>query len=113
MLSLLQCIFNGGTTTQIVPSPWGSQALIKYVVPWVHLSLHPKLHVDRVSQFSAAHQKVCLYFTMGQDMPPQKKLPHPMGESIWWLSTRVVSVLDSGTVGPGFKSQQRRCRVTV
>ena len=31
----------------------------------------------------------------------------------WWLGSRVVSVLDSGAVGPGFKSQSRRCRVTV
>ena len=30
-----------------------------------------------------------------------------------WLGSRVVSVLDSGAEGPGFKSQQRRCRVTV
>jgi len=30
-----------------------------------------------------------------------------------WLGSRVVSVLDSGTEGPGFKSQSRRCRVTV
>ena len=30
-----------------------------------------------------------------------------------WLGSRVVSVLDSGTEGPGFKSQPRRCRVTV
>jgi len=29
------------------------------------------------------------------------------------FSSRVVSVLDSGAVGPGFKSQPRRCRVTV
>ena len=29
------------------------------------------------------------------------------------ISSRVVSVLDSGTEGPGFKSQPRRCRVTV
>ena len=29
------------------------------------------------------------------------------------LSRRVVSVLDSGAEGPGFKSQQRCCRVTV
>ena len=28
------------------------------------------------------------------------------------LGSRVVSVLDSGAVGPGFKSQPRRCRVT-
>ena len=30
-----------------------------------------------------------------------------------WLSSRVVSVLDSGAEGRGFKSQSRRCRVTV
>jgi len=30
-----------------------------------------------------------------------------------WLSSRVVSMLDSGAVGPGFISQPRRCRVTV
>ena len=30
-----------------------------------------------------------------------------------WLGSRVVSVLDSGVEWPGFKSQQRRCRVTV
>jgi len=30
-----------------------------------------------------------------------------------WLDSRVVSVLDSGAEGPEFKSQSRRCRVTV
>jgi len=30
-----------------------------------------------------------------------------------WLGSRVVSVLDSGAEGPGFKSQPRRCRVRV
>ena len=30
-----------------------------------------------------------------------------------WLGRRVVSVLDSGAEVPGFKSQLRRCRVTV
>ena len=30
-----------------------------------------------------------------------------------WLVSRVVSVLDSGAEGRGFKSQSRRCRVTV
>ena len=33
--------------------------------------------------------------------------------AVGWLGSRVVSVLDSGAVGPGFKSQPRRCRVTV
>jgi len=32
---------------------------------------------------------------------------------VGWLGSRVVSVLDSGIVGPGFKSQPRRCQVTV
>jgi len=32
---------------------------------------------------------------------------------VGWLGSRVVSVLDSGAAGPGFKSQSRRCRVTV
>ena len=30
-----------------------------------------------------------------------------------WLGSRVVSVLDSGAEGPGFKSRPRRCQVTV
>ena len=30
-----------------------------------------------------------------------------------WLGSRVVSVLDTGAEGPGFKSQPRRCRATV
>ena len=30
-----------------------------------------------------------------------------------WLASRVLIVLDSGAVGPGFKSQPRHCRVTV
>ena len=30
-----------------------------------------------------------------------------------WLVIRVVSVLDSGAEGTGFKSQSRRCRITV
>jgi len=32
---------------------------------------------------------------------------------VWRLGSRVVSVLDSGAEGPGFKSQPRGCRVTV
>jgi len=30
-----------------------------------------------------------------------------------WLGSRVVTVLDSGTEGPGLKSQPRRCRIAV
>ena len=36
------------------------------------------------------------------------------GTHTWmWLGSGVVSVLDSGAEGSGFKSQPRRCRVTV
>jgi len=38
---------------------------------------------------------------------------HRLLTSEGWLSSRLVSVLDSGAEGPGFKSQPRRCRVTV
>ena len=30
-----------------------------------------------------------------------------------WLTSRVVSMLDLGAEGPGFKLHSRRCRVTV
>ena len=33
--------------------------------------------------------------------------------TIWWLDSQVVSMLDSGAEGPGFKSQPPRCQVTV
>jgi len=33
--------------------------------------------------------------------------------TLGWRGSRVVSVLDSGTEGPGFKSQPRRCRVCL
>ena len=33
--------------------------------------------------------------------------------TLQWLGSRVISELDSGAEGPGFKSQPRRCRVTV
>ena len=33
--------------------------------------------------------------------------------NLGWLGSGVVSVLDSGAEGPGFKSQPRRSRVTV
>jgi len=55
------------------------------MVSWAHASLPQNL--DQFSRFYMAHG------------------PHGVA--------RVVSVLDSGAEGPGFKSQSRRCRVTV
>ena len=41
--------------------------------------------------------------------PTEYTVHHHQG----WLGSGVVSELDSGAEGPGFKSQSRRCRVTV
>ena len=40
-----------------------------------------------------------------------KRCTHLRLLSCRWLGSRVISVLDSGAVGPGSKSQPRRCRV--
>ena len=54
-----------------------------------HPSLHPKPHVDPINRFSAAHRRVCPYFTC----PP--KLPLPLRGSgpspnTWFLGTTQV-----------------------
>ena len=46
---------------------------------------------------------------MASNMPHKCTVQYGHG----WLGSRVVSMLDSGAEGPGFKSQSRRCRVTV
>jgi len=50
----------------------------------------------------------CLYTCLAQ---PPIQSTSSMHRYVW-LGSRVVSVLDSGAEGPGFKSQSRRCRVT-
>jgi len=47
-----------------------------------------------------------------ESQKPGGRLPLLVALAVW-LGNRVVSVLDSGTEGTGFKSQPRRCRVTV
>jgi len=39
--------------------------MIELVHPSAHLSLQPKRQMDRFSRFSTAHDRKCLYFTMG------------------------------------------------
>jgi len=41
------------------------------------------------------------------------RFTHEISHDNGWLGSRVISVLQSGAEGPGFKSQPRRCRVTV
>jgi len=52
-----------------------------------------------------------MHFTSFQT--PVLEMKNSVTTSMGRLGSRVVSVLDSGAEGPGFKSQSRRCRVTV
>ena len=56
-----------------------------------------------------------LNFTNEREKEKEKSFSNLRPHSLigWWLGSRVVSVLDSGAEGPGFKSQPRRCWVTV
>jgi len=56
-----------------------------------------RIHPDIVNTHHSGHSTVLIiiYIRLGR------------------LGSRVVSALDSGAEGPGFKSQSRRCRVTV
>ena len=53
--------------------------------------------------------KIGMTTRIGRVTRTARKTTHGCG----CLGTRVVSALDSGAVGPGFKSQLRRCWVTV
>ena len=55
-------------------------------------------------------RRVLLQFTAHQ---PSSSLHYETQGIPGWLGSRVVSVLRSGAEGPGFRSQPRRCRVTV
>ena len=51
---------------------------------------------------------------VGLDWGSQDPRRTPLGYApVGWLGNRAVSVLDSGAEEPGFKSQPRRCQVTV
>ena len=70
---------------------------------WVDLGTPVKVHSPCPRQYITA--AVAINTTVYSD-------------SVIWtlvlsLGSQVVSVLDSGTEGPGFKSQSRRCRITV
>jgi len=68
--------------------------------------LHPH-HVNHAHQPAHRHLQVIIHtpvFMFLRFMALCPGLP-------WWLGGQVVSVLDSGAEGPGFKLQPRRCRV--
>ena len=72
---------------------------------------------DRVSLATAAAAgAVASFSSLFLSLAPKTAQPPKRQTNllpIGWLGSRVVSVLDSGAEGPGFKSQSRCCRVTV
>ena len=62
--------------------------------------------------FSDVSFCVILYFLWDYDSLLSVPFPTTKRCSVL-IGSRVVSVLDSGAEGPGFKSQPRRCRVTA
>jgi len=67
---------------------------------------------DSLSQLSTIHLRrhQHLLHPLTPHIMPRYTHKHPQTGQ---LGSRVVSVLDSGAEGPGFKSQPRRCRITV
>ena len=69
-------------------------------------------HLDTVLQRLTPSVKVPLLCPV--ELLDCQRCEYPLSSTTTeWLGSRVVSVLDSGAVGSGFKSQPRRCRVTV
>jgi len=69
------------------------------------LSRELRQHMLVIDQFTPPEYQV------SDDFFPLLQVHCRVGQE--WLGSRVVSVLDSGTEGPGFKSRPLRCRVTV
>jgi len=71
------------------------------------LMLQQWRRVDLAKDWATLCQPISLNFpSLTPSSPPLLPL-------IILIGSRVASVLDSGTEGPGFKLQPRRCRVTV
>ena len=83
--------------------------------PWTYFLHLPLSSVILIDSFAATHSSTLSVINCsdGRQKLTQKLLTNSLTNSIGWLGNRVVSVLDSGTEGTGFKSQSRRCRVTV
>ena len=74
------------------------------------LELTEEQFVELQSQHWARFYSICVQY---QQVPQPSQSLGSSNNGMGWLGTRVVSMLDSGTEGPGFKSQPQRCRLTV
>jgi len=97
------CNINSMCSSQLrycLNSPFCSNTTIKTSAALLHCNINDSLHWLTVIQSHVTSEYIhdshscslCDTYT-----------------SLGWLGSRVVSVLDSGAEGPGFKSQSRRC----
>jgi len=120
-------------TLQVAPMTWGSVDLddsVHRVCVCVCVCVcvfvrttSPSGEIKRPGR--SPHESACCVdtiYTMSsanncrdRTLPVVRKPGHlpPLSPKVGWLGSRVVSVLDSVAEGPWFKSQSRRCRVTV
>ena len=77
----------------------------------LNLEISPQ-HVDRRTrcQHTDHTTSLCRIYALHACGAAAMRSTNRLPLSLGWLGSRVVSVLDSGAEGPGFKSQSRRCR---
>ena len=87
---------------------------------WVNQLTHDvnELEHQTLTRVLSTNTPQCSWIFMLVNIHRRTWTAHTRPHSVYvhstgWLDSRVVSVLDSGAVGPGFKSQPRRCQVTV
>ena len=80
----------------------------------VPLRASPIIAFRRVRSYDDSHPGIIIVYCRSRPLWPYVILFLFSHINVGWLSSRVVSMLVSGTVAPGFKSQSQRClRQTV
>ena len=75
---------------------------------------HTHTHTHRQTEFYVNQPTRPTDSLLAKHVSPCYRHYRPTGcSSREWFGSRVVRVWNSGAEGPGFKSQSRRCRVTV
>jgi len=79
----------------------------------LHIVYLMPLHPQTLSSLASFKSRLVLPFWYQLTQAVLEKMPLSRRSVVGWLGSGVVNMLDSGTERPGFKSQSRRCRVTV
>ena len=108
--------------TTVVDSKHSTSAMLIWIDAWSFAEMirllaelkHDTKQLHTVAQCSIVHINISINSSSVTDTVRTHYELFTLYSSLpGWLGSWVVSVLDSGAEGPGFKSQPRRCRVTV